>query len=101
MTSREHILTSSLGSGAVVIQPNGISSAETTSTDVSSGSARSTKLHSPKSVEAAVYGYTRSVRNLGQTRVNSLDIARALSLPISDVEVALRRLSDKGVRVIA
>lgn len=99
MTTREHSLTSS--SGSVVIQPNGTPSAETTRTDVSSGSsAHSAKLNSPKNLEAAVYGHIRSVRNLGQTRVNSLDIARALSLPISDVEVALRRLSDKGVRVV-
>ena len=99
MNTRARSLTSP--SGSVVIQPNGTPSVETTTTDVSSGSSTpSAKLHSPKNVEAAVYGYIQSVRHLGQTRVNSLDIARALSLPISDVEVALRRLSDKGVRVV-
>ena len=99
MNTRTWSLTSP--SGSVVIQPNGTSSVVTTTTDVSSGSsAHSAKLHSPKNVEAAVYGYIQSVRNLGQTRVNSLDIARALSLPIGDVEVAIQRLSDRGVRII-
>ena len=53
----------------------------------------------PKKVENAVYGYIRAVRALGHTYVNSLEVARALSLPVTDVEAAMQNLSDKGVRV--
>ena len=66
--------------------------------ETKTGGRRGTRAQ--KKIEAAVYAQIRAMRALGHTHVNSLAVARALSLPISDVEVAMRRLSDKGVRVI-
>jgi hypothetical protein len=59
-----------------------------------SGRGRST---SP-SVDDAVFGYIRAVRALGRTEVNSIEVARALHLPQSEVDAALHRLRERGVR---
>ncbi len=61
---------------------------------------RKSRSTSSKTIDAAVYAYIRAMRALGHTQVNSLAVARALSLPVTDVDVAIRTLSDKGVRVI-
>ncbi len=53
-----------------------------------------------KDIEGAVYAYIRAVRALGQTSVNSIDISRALSLSLGEVEQAIRGLRGKGVRII-
>lgn len=53
-----------------------------------------------KEAEAAVYSHLRAIRALGRTQINSLDVARALGLPVADVEEAIRNLSDKGVKVV-
>ena len=55
---------------------------------------------SNKDIEGAVYAYIRAVRALGKTSVNSVDISRALSLPLGRVDQALQGLKGKGVRII-
>ena len=97
----QKLLTSptSATAGTVTIRSHGIGSSEpTVISDIKIARRRRTRVQ--KEIEAAVYAHIRAMRALGHTHVNSLAIARALSLPISDVEVAMRQLSDKGVRVI-
>lgn len=53
-----------------------------------------------KSVENAVYAYIRAIRTLGRTTVNTIEIAAALSIPVSKVNAALDALKRKGVRVV-
>ena len=90
---------SSATESTATIWPNGTSSAGPTFfSAIKIGGRRGTRTQ--KQIEAAVYAHIRAMRALGHTQVNSLAVARALSLPISDVEVAMRQLSDKGVRVI-
>jgi len=60
-------------------------------------SRRSTR--GSKSVESAVYAYIRAIRTLGRTTVNTIEIAAALSIPVSKVNAALDALRRKGVRV--
>jgi hypothetical protein len=45
-----------------------------------------------------VYSYIQAMRTLGNTRVNSSDIARALGLPLSNVNAVLPKLNDRGVK---
>jgi DNA-binding MarR family transcriptional regulator len=47
----------------------------------------------------AVYSYIRALRSLGKTRLNTSDIAEALSLSIEQVNRAIRALEEKGVKV--
>ncbi len=55
---------------------------------------------SKNDIEGAVYAYIRAVRALGKTSVNSVDISRALSLPLGNVEQAIQGLRGNGVRII-
>ncbi len=55
---------------------------------------------SKNDIEGAVFAYIQAVRALGQTSVNSVDIARALNLPLGEVEKAMKGLRGKGVRII-
>lgn len=52
-----------------------------------------------KDVKAAVFTYIRAMRALGRTKLNSNDIAAALSLRPSEVEAVLPQLGSKGVKV--
>ncbi len=61
--------------------------------------ARRTRSLSDKDVEKAVYAYIRAVRALGRETINTLDISRALSIPLPRVEKAAERLESKGVRL--
>jgi biotin operon repressor len=47
----------------------------------------------------AVYAYIRALRSLGRTRLNTVEVAEALSLSIEQVNRAIRALEEKGVRV--
>jgi hypothetical protein len=42
--------------------------------------------HGAKNIENAVYAHIQAIRALGKTRVNTVDIARALGLPLREVE---------------
>jgi hypothetical protein len=55
---------------------------------------------SEKDIEAAVYSYIQAMRRLGNTRVNSGDIARALSLTVGNVNAVLPKLNEKGVKQV-
>jgi len=52
-----------------------------------------------KSVVSAVYSHIRAVRALGRESINTADIARALSLRVSDVDRAVKMLDAKGVKI--
>ncbi len=49
-------------------------------------------------LENAVYTYIQAVRALGRKQVNTLDIAEALSIPVSQVTSTLHSLKKKGVK---
>src|SRR5437588_321926 len=53
---------------------------------------------SKQDIEAAVYSYIQAMRRLGNTRVNSGEIARALGLTIGNVNAVLPKLNEKGVK---
>lgn len=52
-----------------------------------------------KMVREAILTHIKALRKLGQTRVNTRDIAVSLSLPHSLVEQVVGGLEDKGVKV--
>jgi hypothetical protein len=52
----------------------------------------------PKAVVNAVYGHIQAVRALGRETITTVEIARALLIPLSDVTAALERLKKKGVK---
>ena len=81
----------------VSIRPNGTGSSES---QFIRGTSYRHPAHSNKDIEGAVYAHIQAVRALGQTRVNSVDISHALSLPVGKVEQALQQLKGKGVRII-
>jgi len=49
----------------------------------------------------AVYSHVRAMRTLGHMTASSVQIARALGLSESDVQRALVRLQDRGVKTAA
>src|SRR5437016_3856942 len=51
-----------------------------------------------RSIENAVYSYIRARRALGETSVNTNEIAMALNIQIKDVATAIAGLRDKGIR---
>lgn len=53
---------------------------------------------STHSVENAVYGYIRTLRALGRTKVTASEIAVALSIPQHTVVKAFSTLRKKGVK---
>jgi len=53
---------------------------------------------SDKNIETAVYTYIRALRSLGKTQVNTAEIAKALGLPVSNVDRVLPKLTEKGIR---
>jgi hypothetical protein len=58
------------------------------------------KLPRKGEIEKAVYAHIRAVRALGRTRINTADIADALSLSVNEINRAIVRLKKKGVRVL-
>jgi hypothetical protein len=53
----------------------------------------------PKKIEAAVYAYIRAKRALGETQANTAEIANVLKLNRRQVENAVSKMADKGVKV--
>ncbi len=96
MTQRP-LATVSSGSSEQVILLSGAGSSDS---QIVRGTGYHRPTRSSKDIEGAVYAYIRAVRALGQTSVNSVDISRALSLPLGEVEQAIQGLRDKGVRII-
>ncbi len=56
------------------------------------------KARTNKNVQNAVYAYIRAVRALGRTKINTTEVADALSLPVAEVNGALSSLKKRGVR---
>jgi hypothetical protein len=52
-------------------------------------------------IEKAVYAYIRALRALGRTKVGTVEIARALDIPMEEVVNAITTLKAKGVKVAA
>lgn len=52
-----------------------------------------------KAVQSAVLTHIKALRELGKTRVNTREIAQALSLPVTVVEHAVSRLHSEGVKI--
>jgi predicted transcriptional regulator len=52
-----------------------------------------------KAVVNAVYSHIQAVRTLGRDGINTREIASALSLPVSEVDRAVKMLDDKGVKI--
>jgi hypothetical protein len=67
--------------------------------DVPPDSPRSAP-HSTKNIENAIYAYIRAIRALGRDKINTIDIAEALSLPVSEVNRAVSALEKKGVKTL-
>jgi hypothetical protein len=59
-----------------------------------------TKGGSSKRVQNAVYAYIRAIRTLGRTKINTTEVADALSLPVAEVNGALSSLKKRGVRAL-
>jgi hypothetical protein len=53
-----------------------------------------------RNVENAIYAHIRAIRALGRETINTIDIAEALSLPVSAVNRAISALEKKGVKVL-
>lgn len=51
-------------------------------------------------IESAVYAHIQAVRALGRTKINTVEIAKALGLSLGAVDKTLASLKQKGVRVI-
>jgi predicted transcriptional regulator len=52
-----------------------------------------------KSIENAIYSHVRAIRALGRKKINTTEIAEALSLPVLVVNQAVTSLLKKGVKV--
>lgn len=52
-----------------------------------------------QNLEKAVFAHIRAMRTLGRTSLNTLEVARALSLPVDTVDRVVAKMSTKGVRV--
>lgn len=55
---------------------------------------------SSKSVRNAVYAHIRAIRVLGRTKINTAEVADALSLSVAEVNHAILSLEEKGVKVL-
>jgi hypothetical protein len=55
----------------------------------------------PRKVEEAVFAHIRAMRSLGRTTANTAQIARALSLSTREVDRAVARLHDRGVKLVS
>lgn len=53
-----------------------------------------------KSVQNAVYAYVQAVRSLGRKQLNTIEIAEALSIPVAEVNRAVKSLKKRGVKVL-
>lgn len=65
------------------------------------GRVRAKPVATKVNMVSAVYAYMQSMRALGKTRLNSGEIARALSLPLPDVTEAIKKLHSKGVKIVS
>jgi hypothetical protein len=57
-------------------------------------------IRASKGVQNAVYAYIRAIRALGRTKINTCEIADALSLSVAEVNLAISSLKKNGVRAL-
>jgi hypothetical protein len=62
--------------------------------------AKPERQRSKRDVEAAVYSHIQALRRLGNTRINSGEIAKALGLTVATVNAVLPRLTERGVKQV-
>ena len=55
---------------------------------------------SSKGIQNAVYAHIQAIRALGRKEINTVEIADALSLPVSEVNRAISSLKKKGVKAL-
>jgi len=60
---------------------------------------RQTEPKTEKEIEGAVSSYIRAIRTLGKTKINIRKMAESLSLSVKDVNRAIIRLKNKGMRI--
>jgi hypothetical protein len=78
----------------------GGSASATASMSIDVSITKPVQQRSKKDIEAAVYSYIQAMRGLGNTRMNSGDIARALGLTVANVNAVLPGLNEKGVKQV-
>jgi hypothetical protein len=102
MTVRDTTTTTSSGStgSRISVYTETSSSSSRPEITVASSKSRSRARHEvvEESIESAVYSYIQAIRALGETKINTMDISRALGLPLNVIESAIHNLSSKGVR---
>jgi hypothetical protein len=52
-----------------------------------------------RNIENAIYAHIRAIRALGRKTINTIEIAEALSIPVTQVNAAIGSLKRKGVKV--
>ena len=76
-----------------------VASTQTGKKHVAIGRAKDGQPLKNVALESAVYGHIRAMRALGNTTLSTDQIARALSLPRSAVDAAVRGMSNRGVKI--
>ncbi len=64
------------------------------------GGIRQTEPKTEKEIEGAVFSRIRALRILGKTKIKIQELAESLSLSVKDVNRAIMRLKNKGVRIL-
>lgn len=95
-------MSDATGTGAYLTVSNSSVSGTRISVAVGSGPAPAHRgaRRSKRVIQGAVYAHIRAVRALGRTRLNTAEIAEALSLSIGEVNRAVASLKTKGVRLV-
>lgn len=103
MTDRQNHRLARQGSSSGSFVISATSTPSSRSPTIHVGSYRTRRRGHPTSgadIEAAVYAYMRAMRALGRTTLNTLEIADALEIPLHEVETAISKLSDKGIKAV-
>lgn len=77
-----------------------VSSSASTADTVTVPVVRAVDGTSYEDIEDAVFKYIEAIRAVGRNRVNTSEIAEALSLPLHAVEKAARSLHTRGVKAL-
>lgn len=87
--------------GVFILTPSNSNTTTTSSTITTTLSPVSevSSLSTDKSIENAVYSHIRALRSLGETQVNTLEIAQALKINPARVAEVIRNLESKGVKI--
>lgn len=50
-----------------------------------------------RAYEKAIFWHIRAVRAMGRKNINTIEISRALTIPLAKVELAISALKDRGI----